>query len=335
MSGLITIKDIAKELSLAPSTVSRALNNHPDINEKTRKLVKETADRLGYRINRQAQGFRMSRSYTIGVLVPSLSQHFFSTLLSSIQEVMAREGYQVFVYQTNEDAQQEIDGMDALIGARVDGILLSVVQSADNSDHLRKLIGTGVPTVLFDRVRSGIETSSVESDDFQGAYLATTHLIERGCQKIAHLAGPPQLENSINRRKGYIKALTDQGMEVDEQLIYTFKSWLSTAREGIDYLRETAPDVDGIVSVNDELAVEAILYLTELGIKVPDQIKMVGFGDFPIAKIVSPPLTTIRHQPDAIGREAAALLLSGIQNKDKQVRERKVIPVSLVTRGSS
>lgn len=336
MSGLVTIKDIARELKLAPSTVSRALNDHPDINEKTRKLVKETAQRLGYRINRQAQGFRMSRSYNIGVVVPFLSEHFFSNILSGIQEIISKEGYQVFVYQTNDDAHQEAEGIDALIGARVDGLLLSASQGSD-SNRIKKLLDTGVPTVLFDRVWSDLGTSSVETNDHQGCYLATRHLLDKGCRKIAHLAGPANLENSLNRRRGYEQALKEAGIEPSDSLVYVCDFDLSRGPEAVNKLLKAHPDLDGIVSVNDELAVEAILHLNSKGIDVPGAIKVVGFGDFPIARIVTPALTTMRHQPKQIGNEAARLLLDAIKNKDKKgaKAERKIIDVSLVERASS
>ncbi|ELR69061.1 LacI family transcriptional regulator [Fulvivirga imtechensis AK7] len=331
----ITIKDIASTLGISPSTVSRALNGHPDISEKTRKSVKDLAKKMNYQVNQMASGLRTKRSFTIGVLVPKIASHFFSSALSGIQEVAVANNYQVLICQTNESQNQERKYVKSLLSAKVDGFLISLAKGQKTITHIKAIVDNKVPLVFFDRISDSFNVPKIEAEDFKGAHRAVTHLIDTGCRKIVHLAGPDNLTASYNRMQGYKQALKDKNIPIDEKLIIPCDFDPENAKKAIHRLMGQNGDIDGIFTVNDELGVEAILTLKSMNIKVPDQVSVVGFGDFPICRIVEPNLTSIRHNPYQIGLEAAQCLFSQINHKNIDGGSRRVIPSELVVRDSS
>lgn len=331
----VTIKDIAFALGISPSTVSRALNGHPDISEETRKSVKDLARKMNYHVNQMASSLRTKRSFTIGVVVPKIATHFFSSALGGIQQVAVANDYQVLVCQTNESSSQEKKYISSLLSAKVDGLLISLAKGSRNIKHIQSVIDSKVPLVLFDRTSDTFKVQKIEAEDFKGAYRAVTHLIQVGCRRIVHLAGPDTLTASFNRMKGYKDALKDSGIAVDDELIVPCDFDPVTGRKAIKRLMDKYPDIDGIFTVNDELGVEAILTLKSMGITVPDQVAVVGFGDFPICRIVEPALSSISHHPEKIGYEAAKCLMEQIRSKNTEVNSRQVVPSELVIRGSS
>lgn len=331
----VTIKDIAFTLGISPSTVSRALNGHPDISEKTRKSVKDLAKKMNYQVNQMASGLRTKRSFAIGVLVPKIASHFFSSALSGIQEIAVANNYQVLICQTNESQNQERKYVKSLLSAKVDGFLISLAKGQKTITHVKAIVDNQVPLVFFDRISDSFNVPKIEAEDFKGAHRAVTHLIETGCRKIVHLAGPDNLTASYNRMQGYKQALKDKNIPIDEKLIIPCDFDPENAKKAIHRLMDQSSDIDGIFTVNDELGVEAILTLKSMNIKVPDQVSVVGFGDFPICRIVEPNLTSIRHNPYQIGLEAAQCLFSQINHKNMDGKSRRVIPSELVVRSSS
>src|SRR6056300_1099283 len=213
-SGQVTIKDLAKELGISPSTVSKALKNHPDINKNTRKRVSDLAKKLNYKPNAIALSLRSSRTKTLGLIIPETVHHFFSSVISGIEDVAYDAGYNIMIFQSNESFNREVIATMALMDARVEGILISLSRETRNYDHLANILKNGVPLVMFDRVCDEIKTDKVTVDDFEGAYNAVTHLIRSGCKRIAHLAGPPGLRITDLRRNGYIEALKDNKCEI-------------------------------------------------------------------------------------------------------------------------
>ncbi|GAA0890334.1 LacI family DNA-binding transcriptional regulator [Fulvivirga kasyanovii] len=331
----VTIKDIALALGISPSTVSRALNGHPDISEETRKSVKDVAKKMNYHVNQMASSLRTKKSFSIGVVVPKIASYFFSSALSGIQEVAVSNNYQVLICQTNESPTLEKKYISSLLSAKVDGLLISLAKGSKNIKHIQRVIEHNVPLVLFDRTSDSFKVHKIEAEDFKGAHRAVTHLIDTGCKRIVHLSGPDTLAASLNRMRGYKEALKDKGLEVDDELIVPCDFDPETGRKAIKRLLDKYPDIDGIFTVNDELGVESILTLKSMGIKVPDRVSVVGFGDFPICRIVDPQLSSVSHHPEKIGYEAAKCLLDQMKNKQKENNTRRVVPSELVIRASS
>ncbi len=328
-----TIKDIAKALGLSTSTVSRALNDHPQINDETKNTIRTLAERLNYKPNQAAAGLRTHKTYCIGLIVPSISTHFFSTVISGIQQVASARGYQLLICQTKESEDEEKKYIDALVSGRVDGLMISVSRGTKNFDHLRYATEE-MPVVLFDRVTEEVDAILVEAKDYEGSHKGTTHLIKRGCKNIAHLAGSKGLVVAQNRQKGYEAALKDHGMKVDERMIVDCDWDKEKVPEAIKLLLRHNPNLDGIFAANDEVAVQAILELKKLKLKVPEQVAIVGFGNYPISEIVEPTLTTVKHHPRRIGANAAHKLLSSIDPGYTNWKE-EYITSDLIKRGSA
>jgi LacI family transcriptional regulator, galactose operon repressor len=220
MKAHVTIKDLAKELDISPSTVSRALKDHPDISPETKRLVKQLAEQMNYKPNLIAQGLRKSKTNTIGVIVPELIHFFFSTVISGIENVAYARGYNVILCQSDENYDREVTDTRALWNSRVDGMLVSLSRQTIKFDHFQELLDEELPMVFFDRITDELKTSQVIVDDYLGAYKAVELLINKGCKKIVHLAGPENLEISKNRLKGYSDALESHDLVVDQQYIY-------------------------------------------------------------------------------------------------------------------
>lgn len=328
-----TIKDIAKALGFAPSTVSRALNNSPQISEETRTLIHTMAKRMNYRLNRSAAGLRTQKTYCLGLVVPSISSHFFSTVISGVQQVASANGYQLLICQTKEDEKEERNYVDALISGRIDGLMISVANGTKNYDHI-KLAMEEMPVVMFDRVTDKIDGMYVEAKDYEGSYKATTHLIKRGCKNIAHLAGPKDLMIAKNRMNGYKAALKDNKIKFDKKLVAHCDFDKDLVPNALQQVFRQNPKLDGIFAANDEVAVQAIIELRKLKMKVPEQVAIVGFGNYPIAEIVEPTLTTVKHHPRRIGANATHKLLSMIDSSYTDYEE-EFITSDLIKRGSA
>lgn len=331
----ITIKDIARVLGISPSTVSRALKDHPDISPKTKHLVKTFAEKVNYRPNALALSLRSSKTNTIGIVIPEIVHHFFSTVISGIEDVAYGRGYNAIICQTNENYQREVIDLQALIDNRVDGILVSMSKNTHEFTHFNNVKENGVPIVFFDRICEALSSDRVIADDFEGARIATRHLINQGCKKIMHLAAPQHLLIGKNRKEGYYSALKESKLECEERLILkcdTREAVFSTA----DDLIRLATDIDGIFAVNDSTAIAAMQVLQRNGYKIPKDIAVVGFGDGPNANIAYPPLTTVEQKGYDIGQAAMRLLIGHIEETvlDDEF-ETKIFTPELVERTSS
>lgn len=329
-----TIKDIAYALGISPSTVSRALNDHPQIKDETKKAVQEKAKELNYSVNQAASGLRTNKTFSLGVVVPQVSNYFFSSVLGGMQKVASENNYQLLICQTNEREDEEIRYIQSLVSGRVDGLLMSISQETQNFDRLIEVMNN-IPVVLFDRTSEKIPTIHVEAEDYRGAYLATRHLLSRKITKIAHLAGPRKLAVSKNRLRGYRDALEENNIPYDSSLVSYCEFDISKVPEAVEKILRTHPGTRGIFAVNDEIAVEAILALKKLGAKIPEDIAVVGFGDYPIGRIVEPNLTTISHHPKKIGERATHHLIKLINHREEATVMKEVIPCELIVRGSA
>lgn len=331
----VTIHDIAKELNIDSSTVSRALSNNSRVTQKTKDRVNAKANELGYQRNLLASNLRNNKTNTIGVIVPRISRHFFSSAIAGIEETAYEAGYNVIICQSLEQLSREQKIAQTLSENRVDGVLISISMETTDCDYLQIFKKNGTSLVFFDRHCDIPGNSSVLIDDFQGGFDATEHLILQGCKKIAHFSGPQELEIYKNRFKGYQSALEKHNITLDENLIISSKLMESDGIESAKKLL-SQPLVDGIFSSNDTAAISAMQYLKAQGIKIPEDIAIVGFSNEPISSVIEPSLTTIDQPGFEMGKIATHLLLKQIKDKPGlTVAETIVLKPILIERNSS
>lgn len=332
----ITIHDIARKLNISASTVSRALKDNPIISEATRKRIKQTADEMGYRPNVMAANFRTKRTNTIGVIVPLINRHFFSSVISGIEEVAYDQGFAVTISQSNDNLIKEQKIAQTLFANRVDGVILSIGMETKEIDHLQMFSNRNIPMVFFDRIVDAIDAHKIVVNDFEGGYKATNHLIEQGALRIAHIGGPLNLKIYANRQKGYCKALADAGLEIDDNLIINGSLRRNDGYKATQKLIQSKKQPDAIFCANDTTALSAIIYLKENGIKVPENIAIVGFSNEPFSEVVSPSISTIKQPGFIIGKKAAELIIKQITSNNKIPQfETIVMPTELIIRESS
>jgi LacI family transcriptional regulator len=331
-----TIKDLARELKLSPSTVSRALRDHPDISPRTKKLVISLADKLDYHPDSIAQSLQTKKTKTIGVIVPEIKQPFFASVINGIEELAYAAGYTIIVCQSNETADREVLVTRSLGSHRVAGLLVSLSRSTENLDHFKVLQRRGVPIVFFDRVSNDIEASKVVVDDYKGAYDAVRHLIECGYRRIAHLAGPENLSISKFRLKGYRDALEENNLLFDESMVVYGGLDDTDGIVGFQKLLNLETLPDAIFAVNDPVATGAFVTIKEHGMKIPDDIALAGFSNTYMTSLLDPPLTTVEQPSYEIGKTAAQLLMEQINSDDDNfVPKFVVLNTHLIVRGST
>lgn len=336
MKRQITIKDIALKLGLSTSTVSRALKDHPDISPKTRTAVKELAGLLGYRPNRIALNLRNNSTRTLGLIIPEIEHYFFSAIINGIEEIAYKNDYSVMVFQSNESYKREVINTQAVLTNRVDGVLVSFSKETNDFSHFQKLIENEIPIVFFDRVIDSLPADQVVADDYQGAFLAVNHLIEKGCRRIAHFAAPQNLQIGKSRLSGYHDALLKHNIPFDHNLVLLADTFETARKAAHDILRKpNAPD--GFFAVNDMSAIAIIKAAKELGKKVPEEVKVVGFENSKSAALSEPELTTVDQFGFELGREACLMLLKRLKDKNQEsfTPTRKIIKTKLVVRSSS
>lgn len=335
-SSQVTIKDIALQLNISPSTVSRALKDHPDISSDTKKAVNELAKKLHYQPNSIALSLRKQRSFTIGVIIPEIVHYFFSNVISGIEDVADKEGYHVIICQSNESYEREVRSTHALLSSRVDGFLVALSRETENYEHFEEIYDKGIPIVFFDRICEKLDTSRVIVDDFDGAFKAVEHLISIGCKRIAHLAGPEKLLISKYRLNGYLEALKKHQIAIDEQLIIHYKE--GTREEGQNYtqrLIHLSHPPDGIFAHNDVVAIGSIQALKSHGLNVPEDIAVVGFSNWEFSSYTDPTVSSVSQPGYEMGMEAARLFINQMKEKEDYKSETKVLKTELIIRASS
>jgi len=337
MKRQITIKDIAQKLGLSTSTISRALKDHPDISPKTRTAVKELAALLGYRPNRIALNLRNNSTNTIGLIIPEIEHYFFSAIINGIEEIAYKNDYSVMVFQSDESYKREVINTQAVLTNRVDGVLVSFSKETKDFSHFQKLIDNEIPVVFFDRVIDALQADQVVADDYQGAFLAVNHLIEKGCKRIAHFAAPQHLAIGKQRLSGYHDALLKHNIPYDPNLVVLADTF-DTARKAAHEILRGPDHPDGFFAVNDMAAIAIIKEAKSLDIRVPEDIRVVGFENSKSAAISEPELTTVDQFGFELGREACLMLLKrlkseGRENPFKPIK--KVIKTRLVVRAST
>lgn len=331
----VTIKDIARELGISPSTVSRALKDHPDISPQTKIQVRELVEKLKYKPNAVALSLRSRKSNIIGVIVPEMVHHFFSSVISGIEEEAIQAGYNVMIFQSNESYERELLNVEALMASRVDGVLVSISKTTMKFGHFRELMNNDVPVVLFDRVSDELETDKVIVDDFSGAFDATELLINTGCKRIAHFAAPQHLKIGYLRQRGYISALEKHGITVDDDLIVKCDTH-NEALEITGKIMALPNPPDAIFAVNDLTATGVLRILKRLNLRVPEDVSVVGFTDGLVSTVTDPPLTTVSQHGFQMGQIAAKILLNRIETGIENFKpQTEVIKTDLVIREST
>jgi LacI family transcriptional regulator len=305
-----TLKEIAEALGISITTVSKALKNYSDVSEKTRKAVVALAEELNYTPNSFAVNLRTKESRTIGLIIPEVVHHFFSNVINGIIAEAEKKGYLVIILQSNESLELEKKQVALLINKRVDGIIMSLSNESNNDFHIKEILRKEIPFVQFDKISKLIPSSKVIINDQKAAMEAVQHLIDKGCKKIAHIRGPENPQNAIDRFIGYKKALERNGIQYDSKLVYTCKN--VTFEEGIEFAKqivEDHPDVDGIFVITDLVAVGVLAYFNEKKIQVPNQIAVIGFSNWFMSQVITPKLSTVDQPSYEMGVAAFTLLL--------------------------
>lgn len=329
-----TIHDIARELEISASTVSRALNDNPRISQKTKEKIKEVANRLGYRPNTLASNLRNKKSNTIGIVVPLINRHFFSSVISGVEDVAFKAGYNVVISQSNDLAAKEISIVQSMFANRVDGLIISIAMQTCTFDHLKLFKKKHLPLVFFDRAVPEIETDKIVVDDFDGGFRVTQHLINQGYKRIAHLAGPQNLTTYFDRKSGYIEALKKNGIVPDESLVINSTLTNEDGVPAIEQLMSLSNPPDAIFCGNDTTALSVMIYLRDKGTRIPEDFGIVGFSNEPFSKVVSPAISTIAQPGFVMGQKAAELIIRKIENQERTF-QTIVLPTELIIRESS
>lgn len=329
-----TIVDIAKKLGISPSTVSRALRNHPDISKKTIEKVKACASELKYKPNDLALNLRMKRNNTIGIIIPELVHFFFDSILSGVDEVAYQEGFNVIVCQSNEKYEKEKKITESLINARVAGILASLSKNTDQYEHFQAIVENDIPLVFYDRICIDIKTDRVVVDDYAGALTAVEHLIKTGAKRIAFYSSPAHLEISKNRRNGYLDALRKNEIPVDESLIYECDTREKAIMLTPEVLKGDNPP-DAFFAINDHTATGILYSVKEMGLKVPNDISICGFSGGDLAIACDPMLTTVEQHGYEVGKTAARLLIDKIKGITHGQYTNRIIKTKLMVRGTT
>ena len=307
--GPTSLRDIAEAAGVSITTVSRALNEHPDISEHTRAQIKGLAELMQYQPNILAQSLVNRTTHTIGVIIPNLNTTFFSSMLSGIQQIASLSGYRVVICQSDENHATEIMNIQALMNNMIDGLLICHTLHTSSFEHLRVHMGKRIPIVEFYRVSEDLPLPRVYADDEAGAAAVTEHLIRKGCTRIALLLGPKNLSITQRRLTGYLQTLKKHGLKTDRKLLAHVDFSAEKVIRTVDNWLKLTPAVDAIFSISDKSAVQIIRHLKQKKIKIPSKIRVFGFGNEYTGEIVEPQLSTYDVRTQEIGEEACKMLL--------------------------
>ena len=333
----LTIYDLAEELNLSPSTVSRALSDHHSIGKKTKNTVRQLAKERGYRPNVLASSLRTKQSNTIGILVSWIDRPFISSLISGIEAEAKTNGYQAIISQSRDSTELENENLQALYDSRISALIVSLAMETTDYSHFDLFTKNNIPVVFVDRTPKLREISKVHINNFNAAFEATEHLIEQGCQRIAHFGGATHQSIYEDRMSGYVAALKKNNLEVDHSIILNAQSL--SMQEGTrltEQVMKMESPPDGIFCANDKAAVGAIQYAKKNGIKIPQELAIIGFNNDPVCEIVDPPLSSVHHPAREMGEMAFQRALSLInQESEPENGNRVTLDTHLIIRASS
>jgi LacI family transcriptional regulator len=330
----VTIYDIAKELNLSASTISRALKGNTVINKTTRDRVIDCAENLGYRSNSFASNLRRKRTYTIGVIIPRLDSNFMSSSIAGMEEVASEKGYNMIISQSHESVKKEAENARTMFDNRVDGVIVSLTIEDSQLEYFNRFVDKKIPIVFFDRIPRKTGNVCVLIDNYKAAYQATKHLIDNGCRRLIHLTINSLSNVYIDRKKGFERAVKDNGCL--GEVIYLETLDLESGRDIVSKILCMVTLPDGIFVSNDVAAVGCLLELKSNGIKIPDQISVIGFNNDPISLIVSPQLTTISYPGREAGILAARCLIDFLDGDRENTNfKRLFLETNLIVREST
>ncbi len=336
MRNKLTIYDIAKDLGIAPSSVSKALNNLPNISQRVRDLVQAKAKELGYVHNSNAANLRGGYTKTIGVIVPKLNTAFFSNIVSAIEKECSLHNHHVIVCQTDEKLEKEINAIELLISKQVDCILISLTQETTDVAHLQRVVDLKIPLIQFDRVNELVDSHIVVSDNKEAAYKSVMHLIQQGYKQIALLGGPDHLSNYRERKSGYLQALSDSEIDIPYRFVVDDVNNSDAAKHAALKLLKGKNPPDAFFAVSDYAALAAIQAAQSLSLQVPAQIGIMGFANENFSAIIAPSLSSVDQNCTTLGRQAISIYFDKIRdNKTLSDFERVVIQSSIINRESS
>jgi LacI family transcriptional regulator len=331
---IITIKDIAKALNISVSSVSRALRDTYDVSQETREKVLAVAQELKYKPNFNATGLAKRSTHNIGVVLPYITNNYFSAVITGVQEVAYSKDFTITLFLTNDSPEREAAVTQNLPISSLDGLLVSVSSNSNSCNHFQELMDQGLPIVFFDRVPGDIKTSKVLQENYVGAFEAVEHLFKRGYRRIAHIAGPKELNFTQKRLQGYIDALKKHNIPVREEwIIYSGFTQESGEKDTYELLK-CRQKPDAIFAVNDRKAVGALVALKNKKIIIGKEMGLIGFGNDPIGSLITPTLTTIAVPAFDIGKISCELLLKHIKKRNF-LPEEIILPGKLIVREST
>lgn len=331
----ITIYDIAESLNLSSATVSRGLKDHPAIRKETKKKILEKAKELGYRHNQFASNLRRNRTNTIGVIVPRLNSYLMSSVIAGIEKVVNEAGYNLVISQSLELEKKETANISTMFNSRVDGLLVSLAYDSDDDSRFKMILDKNIPLIFFDRVLEDPLCTSVVIDNYAAAYSLTQHLIQQGCQRIAHITANLKRNVYADRLRGYRQALADGGRAADENLLFVSNLDEASCVKAVEAMLAMNPRPDAIFCSNDSSAVVCIRELKKAGIKIPSEIAVAGFNNEPISTVVEPNLTTVHYPGQEMGEVCAAILIRKLARPGNVELDRVVLRHHLIIRDSS
>jgi LacI family transcriptional regulator len=331
-----TMKRIAGELGVSITTVSKVLNNHADISEATRSRVLAKVEELGYQRNAVARSLTLRRTHTLGIVIPDLMHSFFVEIIAGIEPVASARGYGLLLCSSGEDPQKERSELEMLRGRQVDGVVLASAPAPGNSDILLQLTRQRTGLVMIDRDdHQNVKCHRVLTDDERVGQLATSHLVDLGRRAIAHIGGP-NLQHARRREKGWRDALKTRGIKPADDWIVRAGFMEADGYRAMKRLLTVRPKIDAVFAANDPSAIGAMKAIWEAGLRVPQDIAVVGVGDIALGDLLRVPLTTVGWSRKDEGRHAAELLLSGLDDTETESAEpqRVIIPPNLIVRES-
>lgn len=332
----VTIYDIAQKLHISSATVSRGLNNHFSVNKKTQKIIIETARSMGYRSNLFAKNLRHQKTRTLGIIVQTLNSSFIASVLSGIEQVANKAGYNLIISQSQESQAKEAINAEAMFNRRVDGLIVSLAFDTKNVSHFNSFFNKDIPVVFFDRVSFGQSSTNVVIDNFKAGYEATRHLISQGCKRIAHITGNLTRNVYADRMKGYKEALEESKIPFNEKYVLINNMDEVSALEAADQLMSMKPMPDGLFVANDNCAAVCMQAIKDAGYSVPKDIAIVGFNNDIISRVVNPKITTVNYPGEQMGTITANALINHLEGKaNLGATSTIIIKSELIVRESS
>jgi LacI family transcriptional regulator len=331
-----TIKDIAKVLNISPAAVSKAMHDDTRISAKTKEAVKRVAKELNYQPNHLASALRKGKSNLVGVIVPRTNSNFFSSVLEQMEAVLDKAGYNIIITQSNESFEKECKNIDTLLFTQVDGIIASMANETVDLSYYEKIKSKGIPLILFDRGENDLNVDYVGINDYDSSHMIVEHLISKGCKRIAHIGGYRRTRIFNNRIRGYIDAIKTNNLPIDDSLIIESALTLEDGRREMKNLLKLKNRPDAVYVAGDYAALGALQVLNEKQISVPNDIRLIGFGNEPFTALVSPTITSVDQHSEDIGRLAAETFLQHVKKPElKQSLNKIILDAELIIRDSS